>query len=149
MKVERSLLVILCVLLFGFTSFVSGQSVVHISIPDRLEAIDPMIYGQMLEDCNDSVIYGGLIRGDGTEHPVVNELLKPLNMPIVRWPAGTYIHEYNWENGIGPKESRPNNNTHSITNKLLSTFIFLFLNYSTFLNCFISPNRPTRRETNI
>ena len=107
MKVERSLLVILCVLLFGFTSFVSGQSVVRISIPDRLEAIDPMIYGQMLEDCNDSVIYGGLIRGDGTEHPAVNELLKPLNMPIVRWPAGTYIHEYNWENGIGPKESRP------------------------------------------
>lgn len=107
MKVKRSLFVVLCMSLFCFTSFVSGQSVVSISIPDQLDDIDPMIYGQMLEDCNDSVIYGGLIRGDGTEHPVVNDLLKPLNMPIVRWPAGTYIHEYNWENGIGPKESRP------------------------------------------
>lgn len=107
MKVKRSLLVILCLSLFCFTFFVSGQSVVRISIPNQPEAIDPMIYGQMLEDCNDSVIYGGLIRGDGTEHPIVNDLLKPLNMPIVRWPAGTYIHEYNWENGIGPKENRP------------------------------------------
>lgn len=107
MKVKRNLLVILCVSLFCFSSFVTGQSVVNISIPDQLDDIDPMIYGQMLEDCNDSVIYGGLIRGDGTEHPVVNDLLKPLNMPIVRWPAGTYIHEYNWENGIGPKERRP------------------------------------------
>ena len=107
MKVKRSLFVVLCMSLFCFTSFISGQSVVSISIPDQLDDIDPMIYGQMLEDCNDSVIYGGLIRGDGTEHPVVNDLLKPLNMPIVRWPAGTYIHEYNWENGIGPKESRP------------------------------------------
>jgi alpha-N-arabinofuranosidase len=94
----------------GFISClsVSGQTTfVTVSIPDKPVSVDPMIYGQMLEDCNDRVIYGGIMDKDGNERPHVTELLKPLNMPIVRWPAGTYIHEYDWEKGIGPKKDRP------------------------------------------
>ncbi|SCD21691.1 Alpha-L-arabinofuranosidas [Proteiniphilum saccharofermentans] len=80
---------------------------VSIVIPDNPVSIDPMIYGQMLEDCNDKIIYGGLINEDGTENSKVNELLKPLDMPVMRWPGGTYVHEYDWKKGIGPKEERP------------------------------------------
>lgn len=69
--------------------------------------VDPMIYGQMLEDCNDSVIYGGLVDRNGRENPAVRNLLRALDIPVMRWPAGTYIHEYHWKNGIGPKERRP------------------------------------------
>ena len=70
-------------------------------------SINPMIYGQMLEDCNDSVIYGGLVDHEGKENLAVRDLLLPLDIPVMRWPAGTYIHEYHWKNGIGPKENRP------------------------------------------
>ncbi|OJV38353.1 MAG: hypothetical protein BGO29_15425 [Bacteroidales bacterium 36-12] len=80
---------------------------VSITIPQNKIAIDPMIYGQMLEDCNDKVIYGGIADMDGTERKHITEMLKPLNIPVVRWPAGTYIHEYHWENGIGPLDQRP------------------------------------------
>lgn len=80
---------------------------ISIKIPEDPTPIDPMIYGQMLEDCNDKVIYGGLLNKKNEENPSVFKLLQSLQMPIVRWPAGTYIHEYNWENGIGPKEKRP------------------------------------------
>ena len=86
---------------------------INITIPDKTIFVDPMIYGQMLEDCNDKIIYGGLINKDGTEHSKVNELLQSLNMPVVRWPGGTYVHEYNWEKGIGPKDQRPIINGHA------------------------------------
>jgi alpha-N-arabinofuranosidase len=100
-----------CLLLFGQkkvapkTSKTTTQ--VTVSIPDKPALIDPMIYGQMLEDCNDKVIYGGVVSEDGSERPHVTALLKELDIPVVRWPAGTYIHEYHWEKGIGPKHERP------------------------------------------
>jgi alpha-N-arabinofuranosidase len=80
---------------------------VNIIIPDKPALIDPMIYGQMLEDCNDQVIYGGVVDKYGNERPHVTALLKELNMPIVRWPGGTFVHEYDWAKGIGPKKDRP------------------------------------------
>lgn len=86
---------------------VKQMTTVRVEIPVHPTVIDPMIYGQMLEDCNDKVIYGGLLNEKDEENPAVFELLKSLQMPVVRWPAGTYIHEYDWENGIGPKEERP------------------------------------------
>jgi alpha-N-arabinofuranosidase len=63
-----------------------------ITIPSEEIAIDPMIYGQMLEDCNDKVIYGGVVNNEGKENMAVTELLRPLNIPVMRWPAGTAIY---------------------------------------------------------
>lgn len=76
-----------------------------ITIPSEKIAINPMIYGQMLEDCNDKVIYGGIVNNEGKENPAVTELLRPLNIPVMRWPAGTAIYDYEWRKGIG-KERR-------------------------------------------
>jgi alpha-N-arabinofuranosidase len=36
----------------------------------------------------------------------VIELLKPLNMPLVRYPGGNFVSSYNWKDGVGPRESR-------------------------------------------
>jgi alpha-N-arabinofuranosidase len=80
---------------------------VTVSIPDKPASIDPMIYGQMLEDCNDRVIYGGVVGSTGQPNPAVTELLKALNMPVMRWPGGTYVDEYDWEKGIGDIKKRP------------------------------------------
>lgn len=85
----------------------SETTFVKVEIPTESIRIDPMIYGQMLEDCNDKIIYGGLINKDGSENQKVYELLKPLQMPVVRWPGGTYVHEYDWKKGIGPMDKRP------------------------------------------
>jgi alpha-N-arabinofuranosidase len=66
-----------------------------------------MIYGQMLEYCNDRIIYDGIVNKDGSERPHVDSLLRPLQIPVVRWPAGTYIFEWDWRNSIGQLDKRP------------------------------------------
>lgn len=96
----------------GFVGNISSVQPVNgtlitISIPETPSPIDNRIYGGMLEDCNDRIIYGGVVNRDGSERPHVVSLLKPLKIPVTRWPAGTYSHEYHWENGIGPLDQRP------------------------------------------
>lgn len=88
-------------------SVTDSTTIIEISIPKQPALIDPMIYGQMLEFCNDRIIYDGIVNKDGSERPYVDSLLKPLQVPVVRWPAGTYIFEYNWRNSIGPLDKRP------------------------------------------
>ena len=45
-----------------FSQVVSGTSTtITISDLDHSAVVDPMIYGQMLEDCNDHVVYGGAV----------------------------------------------------------------------------------------
>lgn len=35
------------------------------------------------------------------------KLVKQLGVPLVRWPGGNFVSGYRWEDGIGPRESRP------------------------------------------
>jgi alpha-N-arabinofuranosidase len=37
----------------------------------------------------------------------VVQLVRDLNIPMVRYPGGNFVSAYNWEDGIGPKEKRP------------------------------------------
>lgn len=83
------------------------MTVIKVSPKPSDAIIDPNIYGQMLEDCNDNVIYGGLINDDGRINNAANKLMRGLNIPVVRWPGGTCIYEYDWRDGIGPVEKRP------------------------------------------
>ena len=86
-----------------FTQTVSGSStVVSVTDLEHRAAVNPMIYGQMLEDCNDKVIYGGVVNKTGKENEAVTAQLKPLRIPVVRWPAGTAIYDYEWRRGVGP-----------------------------------------------
>ena len=74
---------------------------------ERTAAVDPLIYGQMLENVNDSMIYGGVADKEGREQLHVTPLVKDLNIPVMRWPGGTVVYEYRWRNGIGPRTLRP------------------------------------------
>lgn len=67
--------------------------------------IDPMIYGQMLEDCNDQVVYGGVADTKGRLNTSVVSQLQNLHIPVVRWPAGTAIYDYEWKRGVGPQRT--------------------------------------------
>jgi alpha-N-arabinofuranosidase len=74
--------------------------------------IDPRLYGSFIEHLGRAV-YTGIYEPDhatadesGMRKDVI-ELVKELNVPIVRYPGGNFVSAYNWEDGIGPKESRP------------------------------------------
>jgi alpha-N-arabinofuranosidase len=78
----------------------------------KISAIDDRIYGSFIEHLGRAV-YGGIYEPG---HPAadengfrkdVAELVKELNVPIVRYPGGNFVSGYNWEDGVGPKELRP------------------------------------------
>lgn len=77
-----------------------------------LADIDPRIYGSFVEHLGRAV-YDGIYEPD---HPEADEngfrkdvidLVKELNVPLVRYPGGNFVSGYKWEDGIGPKEERP------------------------------------------
>lgn len=73
---------------------------------------DERLFGSFVEHMG-SVVYNGIyepghvtadeegFRGD------VLELVKELNLSMVRYPGGNFTSGYNWEDGIGPRENRP------------------------------------------
>ncbi len=77
-----------------------------------IAAIDDRLYGAFVEHLGRS-IYTGIYEpghpkadADGMRDDVV-DLVKELNVPIVRYPGGNFVSAYNWEDGIGPREQRP------------------------------------------
>ena len=78
----------------------------------RIGDIDKRIYGSFIEHLGRAV-YGGIYEPD---HPTADEdgfrtdvidMVKKLNVPIVRYPGGNFVSGYNWEDGVGPVENRP------------------------------------------
>ena len=74
--------------------------------------IDPRIYGSFIEHLGRAV-YGGIYQPgsplsdeQGFRKDVL-ELVKELQVPIVRYPGGNFISGYKWEDTVGPKEERP------------------------------------------
>lgn len=74
--------------------------------------IDDRIYSGFLEQ-GGRAVYEGVYQPehesadeDGFRTDVL-ELVRQLNMPLVRYPGGNYVSVYDWKDGIGPKEQRP------------------------------------------
>lgn len=74
--------------------------------------IDDRLYGSFFEHVG-RAIYGGIYE---PSHPTaddmgfrrdVMELIRKLNIPIVRYPGGNFLSAYNWEDGTGDKAMRP------------------------------------------
>ena len=77
-----------------------------------ISQIDDRLYGSFIEHLGRAV-YGGIYQPDqktaddmGFRKDVL-DLVKQLNVPIVRYPGGNFVSGYNWEDGTGPKEKRP------------------------------------------
>ncbi|MCL1858287.1 MAG: alpha-N-arabinofuranosidase [Oscillospiraceae bacterium] len=77
-----------------------------------ISKIDDRIYGSFIEHLGRAV-YGGIYQPDhksadknGFRTDVI-ELVKELNIPLIRYPGGNFVSGYNWEDGVGPVENRP------------------------------------------
>ena len=74
--------------------------------------IDNRLYGYFIEHIGRAV-YDGIYEPThesadelGFRKDVI-ELVKELNVPIVRYPGGNFLSAYNWEDGTGDKSKRP------------------------------------------
>ncbi|KKC47183.1 alpha-N-arabinofuranosidase [Paenibacillus sp. D9] len=74
--------------------------------------VDDRLYGSFIEHLGRAV-YGGIYE---PEHPLADssgfrrdvlDMVKKLQVPIVRYPGGNFVSAYDWKDGIGPRDSRP------------------------------------------
>lgn len=78
----------------------------------EISKIDNRLYGSFIEHLGRAV-YGGIYEpghptadANGFRQDVI-DLIKELDVPIVRYPGGNFVSGYNWEDGVGPKAQRP------------------------------------------
>ena len=79
----------------------------------KVSDVDKRIYGSFIEHLG-RAIYTGIYEPD---HPTADEdgfrqdvidLVKEIDVPVIRYPGGNFVSGYDWEDGVGPVEDRPN-----------------------------------------
>ena len=78
----------------------------------KVSEVDKRIYGSFIEHLGRAV-YDGIYQPgnplsdeDGFRTDVLN-MVKELNVPIVRYPGGNFVSNFFWEDSVGPVEERP------------------------------------------
>ena len=90
----------------------SIQATITLDRDSRIGEIDPRLYGSFIEHLGRAV-YGGIYEPG---HPTADDegfrtdvldLVRALNVTIVRYPGGNFVSGYDWEDGVGPRSARP------------------------------------------
>ncbi|MGN8631135.1 arabinosylfuranosidase ArfA [Blautia sp. HCP3S3_G3] len=78
----------------------------------QISKVDDRIYSSFIEHLGRAVYDGiyqpghPLSNEDGFRKDVI-ELVKELNVPMVRYPGGNFVSNFYWEDSVGPVEQRP------------------------------------------
>jgi alpha-N-arabinofuranosidase len=88
------------------------QAKIRIDADRKIGDIDPKIYGNFAEHLG-RCIEGGLFEegsplsdSKGYRKDVM-QAVKDLDVTFLRWPGGNFSSNYNWKDGIGPRDQRP------------------------------------------
>jgi alpha-L-arabinofuranosidase len=85
---------------------------ISLDLDRQLGRVDRRIFGGFIEHLG-RCIYGGIFE-EGS--PLSDErgfrqdvlaALRPLKLPLLRWPGGNFVSGYHWVDGVGPREERP------------------------------------------
>jgi alpha-N-arabinofuranosidase len=110
MKKLRILLsgIILSVMIAG-SLLAQTPALIKIDLDRKIGAIDPNIYGSFLETPLTRGLYepGSKFADENGFRKDLIDLVKELNVPVIRWPGGNFVSGYDWVDGIGPKDQRP------------------------------------------
>ena len=89
-----------------------GVARIGIDLARRIGTVDRRIFGQFVEHLG-RCIYGGVFEEGsplsderGFRRDVL-DAVRPLRIPILRWPGGNFVSGYHWLDGVGPREGRP------------------------------------------
>ena len=88
------------------------QATIILSRDFTVGPVSDRMFGSFVEHMG-SVVYNGIYEPD---HPTADadgfrrdvlELVRELNLSVIRYPGGNFTSSYRWEDGVGPKELRP------------------------------------------
>ena len=78
-----------------------------------IATISPEIYSHFIEHLG-GVIYDGVWVGENSKIPnhkgirsAFIEAMRAVQAPVLRWPGGCFAESYDWHDGIGPANNRP------------------------------------------
>ncbi|HEY8561959.1 MAG TPA: alpha-L-arabinofuranosidase C-terminal domain-containing protein [Pyrinomonadaceae bacterium] len=91
----------------------TAESKVEILINEPIAKIHKDVYGHFVEHLG-GVVYDGIWVGEKSKIPNYNGVrkalvdnLKKLNPGVIRYPGGCFADQYDWRDGIGPRDKRP------------------------------------------
>ena len=91
----------------------AAESKVEILINEPIGKINPDLYGHFVEHLG-GVVYDGIWVGEKSKIPNVGGIRKALvdNLAklkpgVIRYPGGCFADQYDWRDGIGPRDKRP------------------------------------------
>ena len=89
------------------------DSRIEVLLNEPVGRIAPEIYGHFVEHLG-GVVYDGIWVGEKSSIPNVGGLRKALvdalaqtKPSVIRWPGGCFADQYDWRDGIGPRDKRP------------------------------------------
>ena len=89
------------------------DSRIEVILDEPVATIAPEIYGQFVEHLG-GVVYDGIWVGEGSKIANVGGLrkslidaLKRVKPGMIRWPGGCFADQYDWRDGVGPRDKRP------------------------------------------
>ena len=90
----------------------AGKAKMVVDKAFSIAPIDKRIYGSFIEHLGRAVYDGiyqpghPLSNADGFRKDVI-DLVKELDVPLVRYPGGNFVSNFFWEDSVGPVEERP------------------------------------------
>src|SRR5262245_44966470 len=85
---------------------------IGIDLNRKIGSVDRRIFGNFIEHLG-RCIYGGIFdEGSPLSDTAgfrrdVLDAVRPLRVPVLRWPGGNFVSGYHWLDGVGPAADRP------------------------------------------
>jgi len=100
--------------LFGQAKPMNPNDAVRIYVDSRrtISPLDRNLFGSFLEHLGRAIYEGiydpasQLSDSNGFRKDVMDEV-RHMGVPIIRYPGGNFVSGYNWLDGVGPKQDRP------------------------------------------
>lgn len=91
----------------------AADSRIEILLNEPIGKISPDIYSHFVEHLG-GVVYDGIWVGENSKIPNYNGIrkalvdnLKKLKPGVIRYPGGCFADQYDWRDGVGPRDKRP------------------------------------------
>lgn len=99
--------------LIGARGAQGADSKIEVLIKEPVGTINPNLYSHFVEHLG-GVVYDGIWVGEKSKVPNIGgirrelvDYMKKIKPGVIRWPGGCFADQYDWRDGIGPRDKRP------------------------------------------